>query len=193
MNIQIKGSSRNLQAMLEETRRQVLPLATSTALNRAARSSITQARRGVSAETGIPQKAYSKRFYVKRRDKATARRARTVINVGEYPIPVWKLTPKPRELKSGVVKHKTIQGHPVDPRAFVARGRQAVTAFVRKEGASRLPIKQQTVDIGPILRRKLWMALGRHARETYEKELFHELDRRIENSLKRRGMQVSRR
>lgn len=188
MKLHFESDLPKVQQMLEEMARKVTPAATATAINRTATHVIKLTRQEVALETGIEQKHFTRRIKVQKGQGATARRPWALVWLGVWEIPVSKLTPKPRQLKStGQAKYKTLPWQPIDPQAFVARGRKGVSAFARK-GQPRLPIKQKTVDIGPVARRRMWMNLGGPARQFYEKTFFQQMDGRVINEFRKRGM-----
>lgn len=188
MKIEFESENKHLLAMLNEMSEKITPAATSTALNRTATHAIKLARRQTAAEAAIPQKFITKRIKVKRGQKATARHHSTRIWVGTYSIPVQKLVPKPKLVKkTGQVQYKTLRNSPIDPIAFVAKGKKGVTAFSRK-GFGRLPIKQKTLNIGPILTRKMWMNLGPETKQFYKKTFYAEIDGRTIVALRKRGL-----
>jgi hypothetical protein len=189
MNIEFKSDLPKLQAMLDELSENVAPAATAAALNRTATHVAKVARKGVTQDTGIPQKHFKKRIAIPRGKKANARRLVTVLWAGLWEIPVANLSPKPRALKSGVAKYKTLPGEPIDPQAFIAKGSKGVSAFARK-GSARLPIKQKTINIGNVIRRKIFMALGSSAKEFFKKTYYSQMEGRVINAMKRKGMTV---
>lgn len=192
MKIQFETENKELLAHLRELSDKVQPAATASALNSAGTKVRQWAVRDASKRTGVPAKILRKRIAIPRGKKATARNPSLLMFGGLWPVKVSKLTPKPRELKSGRVKYKTLPGQPMDPNAFMAPHKGGSNAVFVRKGQARLPIKNVTVNIGPAVRLGLIRALrSKDAKDYFERMFFSQMDRRVRSSLRRKGLEVS--
>lgn len=189
MNIEFKSNVPELQAVLDEISRKVQPAATATALNQTVAKIAKEARRDVARVTGVPQKHFTKRIKQRRDGKATARKPYARLWAGLWPMSVASMTPKPRQLKSGRVKYKTLPGDTIDPHAFVAKVTRNVTAFAR-EGAARGPLNAKTLDVGRHIKLRTYRILRKIGREEYERRFFQQMEGRTIKAMNRKGMKV---
>lgn len=186
MKIEFVSDNKKLLDMLNELDRKVRPAAIGKSLNRTAVHVIAESARAVAKQTGLPQKHFKKRIY--RKVKASTRSPLVRIWAGLWDIPVKRFS-DPRELKSGGVKYKTIGGAVTDRNAFMT----PVTgnSVMKRKGRDRLPLKQITAPIGPIIEIRLWTILrSPETRAYYEKTFFHDMNYRIESSMRRKGLTV---
>lgn len=188
MKLEIQSDNKKVQRHLEELRERLGPKSIYMALNDTTKHVASQAKKQVAAETGIAQKMFKRRIAPVRNERASLGRLVAKGFVGENPIRVRHLTPKPRQLKSGVTKYKTLPGQGLDPSSFVARYRpnQEPSAYART-GRPRFPIKEKTVEVGPYLRRASRIAVDKSL-PFYEKRLFGQMARLIDQDLRRRGI-----
>lgn len=192
MKFEFETENRELLAHLRELSDKVQPAATASALNSAGTKVRQWAVRDASKRTGVPAKLLRRRIAIPKGQRATARKPSLLMFGGLWPIKVSKLTPKPRRLKGGRVKYKTMPGQPVDPNAFIAPHKGGGDSVFVRKGQSRLPIKNVTVNVGPSVRLGLIRALrSQEARAYFERMLFSQMDRRVRSSLRRKGLEVS--
>lgn len=192
MNIEFETDNRELLAQLNDLAGKVAPAAQASALNSAGGKVLQWAVRDASKRTGVAAKILRRRIAIPRGKKATARNPQIWLFGGLWPVKVSKLTPKPRRLKSGRVKYKTIPGQPVDPSAFMAPHRGGGDAVYSRKGSARLPVKNITVNVGPHVRLSMIRSLrSKEARDYYERMLFSQMDRRVRSSLRRYGLDVT--
>lgn len=189
MKIEFTSDIKKMQDVLDELTKKVQPLATSTAINRTTTHVIKVAKQGIAKETGITQKHFKKRLNVAKKDKAKPGKLLAIIWVGLWGISVRHLTPKPRALKSGSVKYKTLPGQPLDPKAFMVNDSAGSTAYSRK-GSSRLPIGQKMIDISGPMRRNVERALGADAKSFFRKTFYSEMEGRVIKAMQKKGMTV---
>lgn len=191
MNIEFSSDNPKLLKHLRELQKELAPRAQSAALN----STANYIRRGAvkiaQQKTGVQAKILNTRIAVPRGKKASVRSLKTVVFGGLWAVKVMKITPIPRKLTSGRVKYKTLPGQAVDPKAFMANNTNAQMSVFRRKGASRLPIENITVDIGPHVERAIsGYGGGQESQAYYRKRLFTEMDRRIRGSLVRKGIRT---
>ena len=192
MKIEFESENKAFLASLQEIADKVTPAAQVSALNSAAAKIARESVKIASSTTGVSAKTLRKRIKVPKSKKATARFPNVTIFGGLWPVPVAKLTPKPRKLKRGGVKYKTMPGQAQNPNAFIAPHKGGGDGVFVRKGHSRLPIKKVSVDIAPHVRRAIAVYLyGSAAQAHYEKILFSQMDRRVRSALRRKGLDVS--
>jgi len=192
MKIAFETENKKLLAHLNEFAEKVTPGAQVSALNSVAGKVRGEAVKVAARATGVSTKILRKRIVVPRSKKATLRSPNVIVFGGIWPVKVSKLTPKPRNLASGRVKYKTPPGKSQDPNAFIATHKGGGVAVFARKGASRLPLKNITIDIGPAVRSAIGVySRSAEAKRHYEKILFSQMDRRVRSSLRRKGLDVS--
>lgn len=192
---EFETANKKLLDMLEETQDKILPKATYKALNQTAQAIKRDAVRHISTETKIAQKHIKKRIVVPKKFKATQRKLFVTLVGKIWPKRVSELSPKPRALKSGRVKYKTIPGQPVRSDAFIAPipgGKLGGNEVMFRKTPDRLPIKILTVNLQPVVEKSLrrWV-FSSDTRTRYEEYLFKQIERETRSALRRRGMEVS--
>jgi hypothetical protein len=153
------------------------PLAARRAANRTRDRIVTNVRKVLSAEHGIPAAAVTRKRVIKGKT-ATPRAPTASFRVGQWAVPVTKFG-KPRALKRGGVAYKTVGGSQTDPSAFVVASLGG-NVFNRAPGAGRLPIKRKSADIAPAVEAALTSVASDSAvGDIFERELRSTLDYRV--------------
>lgn len=145
------------------------------------------AAKDVSARTGIKETLIRRRIKTIRTRRASSRKLDTQGFIGETPVVVSKMTPKPKKAGRGVT-YKTIPGQSANPRAFYATmpsGKKS--AFVRRSSA-RLPIDEERADIGPFLRRAVRGVLRNQAGNYFNSVFYENMQKRLTKEVVKRGL-----
>lgn len=188
MRFEVESDCQEMIEVFRDLERREIVTAQAVALNRTTTHVIAKSAKRVSQETGLAQKHFKKRM--RKAVRASRRNPFALIVAGLWEIPVKRFA-KPRALKGkGGVKYKSVGGYQHNPNAFVAEGKKGEAPFYRKHG-SRLPLRQITANIGPIIQRHLAIKLrDGETRDTFERNLLHEVEFRFKRSLKKRGLKV---
>jgi hypothetical protein len=142
----------------------------------------------VSRRTGVKQSIIRRRIKPIRTRRASMRKLSAMGFIGEVPVLVSKMTPRPRRVGKRGVTYKTMPGKPQNPKAFyavMASGKKS--AFARK-GAARLPIVEERADIGPFLRRSVRNVLRKPAKDFFDEVFFTNMQKRIDREVAKRGL-----
>lgn len=191
MNIEFKSDNKKLLAHLKELKEKVAPASEAKALNSTAAYIVRGAVKIAATKTGVQATLLRKRIAVPRGKRATARTLKTVVFGGLWVVPVVKINPKPRKLKGGRVKYKTVPGEIVRADAFIGKTTRGTERVFHRVGDSRLPIQNITADIGPHVRRAIeGYGGGQESQNYYKQRLFKEMDRAISGNLRRFGIRV---
>lgn len=189
MNIEFKSDNKKLLAHLKELKEKVAPASEAKALNSTAAYIVRGAVKIAHAKTGVQIAILRKRIAVS--DRATLRSVRASVFGGLWVVPVVKINPKPRKLKGGRVKYKTVPGEIVRADAFIGKTTRGTERVFHRVGDSRLPIQNITADIGPHVRRAIeGYGGGQESQNYYKQRLFKEMDRAISGNLRRFGIRV---
>jgi hypothetical protein len=155
---------------------QKLPLAIARALNRAIGSARTQARRRISAETGLQAKFAVRGMAVER---ATGETLTATLRVSERIIPLFAYTGA-KGFRSGKgIAGQSYRLGAVPAGAFFAEMRTGHRGVFARAGRARFPIRELPGPPLPrvIVEKRIFEALQGPARQTFERRLEHETRR----------------
>jgi len=166
------------------------------AMNRTMTFIRKEAAKDVASRTGIKETLIRRRIKPIRTRRASSRKLATQGFIGETPVLVSLMSPKPRKAGRGVT-YRTIPGQAPDPKAFYAvmtSGKKS--AFVRKGAPKRrlppkysaLPIEEERADIGPFLRRAVRGVLRSKAGNYFNSTFYENMDKRLMKEVVRRGL-----
>ena len=157
MNPTITSNVDQLAPLMEKIRGEYHDRGAARAANRTRDKVLTQTRRALSNDYGIPAAAVARKRVFKAAS-ASPRRPRAIIKVGQWPVPVDKFG-TPRQIKKGGVSYKTVGGSVTDRDAFLVPS-IGPRVFKRAPGAGRLPIKTITADIAEPVEKVLTRVAG---------------------------------
>jgi len=167
IELDVRLDVREVERMLGGIGRRVVPKATRSTLNKAARSVQAEAVRLIAKDVGVTQKTIREHLLLKR---ATLRTLYSSIETkpGQRRISVTRL--KPRQTRKGVT-YRTQGKRRLIPGAFIATMPQGGRIVVKRKGRQRLPIiKLRTVTITRVfIKQAIKRAMHKVADERWSK------------------------
>lgn len=157
------------------------------AMNRTMTFVRKEAAQDVSSRTGIKQSLIRRRIKPIRTRRASARKLAAQGFIGETPVVVSKMQPRPKRAGRGV-NYKTLPGQTTNPRAFFAQMPSGKKSAFARKGNARLPIVEERGDIGPFLRRAVRGVLRAKAGEFFNRTFYENMDKRLKREVVRRGL-----
>ena len=174
--------------MLYEISERVMRPEAAKAMNRTMTFIRREASSQAARETGVSVGTLRRRIKAIKNRRSSARNLNATGFIGEVPVVVSRATPKPKGYARGGVKYKTLPGESQNPSAFfgvMPEGKKS--AFARK-GPSRLPIQEESMNVGPYLRSAVNSVLGESAGREFNGIFYENMRKRLEREVVRRGL-----
>jgi len=196
LTFQFETDTPEMAEMLYGISEKVMRPEAAKAMNRTMTYIRKESAKDVSWRTGIKETLIRRRIKTIRTRRASARKLATQGFIGETPVVVSKMTPRPKRSGRGVT-YRTIPGQSPNPKAFYAvmpNGKKS--AFVRNGAPKRrrppkysaLPIEEERADIGPFLRRAVRGVLRSKAGDYFNSTFYENMERRLKKEVVRRGL-----
>jgi len=157
------------------------------AMNRTMTFIRKEAAKDVASRTGIKETLIRRRIKTIRTRRASARKLATQGFIGEAPVVVSKMMPRPKRAGRGVT-YRTIPGQTPNSRAFFAQMPNGKRSAFARRGHARLPIDEERADIGPFLRRAVRGVLRSKAGNYFNSTFYENMDKRLMREVVRRGL-----
>ncbi len=180
--VEVESNIDDFANLMTQVGEKVLQRSRASATNKAMQKGRTAIRKDLSAETGVPSRAWGNRFKLKR---ANFRKPTATLFIGTMPFNTHKLGV--RELKRGGLSVPASGGRKKEPSAFIAKMPSGHVGAFKRKRKSRLPIVELKIHVHKAARRAAHTHL-KTIRTEFDRIVQREFAHRTRRELDRRGI-----